>query len=409
MLKTDSIKHYTMAVIFTMLWLSMGLKESINSAFNILFILTVIFWGQRQNAWENIKREPVVFALGSWTLLYLLGLLYSENMADAQRRLMIKSMFLLMPIALVVAYPTIGQRRLKQVLLLAPSLFALLCLIRASLRFFGEGDFQYDTAVFMYYRLSAWIMHPNYMMLVIGSGVIIAWWERINNRPIFTKTADEGLWWFLLIFSGIFLQARTGFVILIALLTIAAIWRLHATLKSYWKSFIIYPLVALTLVFSLPNEFGKRYLVNVSTEFIPDDNKDTSLSGRLVIWNMCLKCWKEALVFGHGSGDAVWRLHEIYKENDFYSGIKDKYNCHNQYLETAIAFGLPGLLVILLLPLSILVYYRKNAAVMPLVIFVALVYGSMFFESILERHKGVMIVAVVGTALALLSKEDREI
>lgn len=177
MLKTDSIKYHTMAVIFTMLWLSMGLKESINSAFNILFILTVIFWGSRQNVWERIKNQPIFFALGSWTILYVLGLLYSDNTADAQRRLMIKSMFLILPLTLIVAYPRLGQRRLKQVLVLAPSLFALLCLARASIRFFSEGTFQYDTAVFMYYRLSAWIMHPNYMMLLMGSGVIILWWE----------------------------------------------------------------------------------------------------------------------------------------------------------------------------------------------------------------------------------------
>ncbi|MCH8546714.1 MAG: O-antigen ligase family protein [Cryomorphaceae bacterium] len=408
MLKTESTKQHIMAVILLMLWLSMGLKESINSAFNILFIALAIFWGNRQNTWKQVKQQPIVFALGAWTLLYLIGLLYSDNIADAQRRLMIKSMFLILPIALIAAYPMIGQRRWKQILVIAPSLFALMCLIRASIRFLGEGTFQYDTAVFMYYRLSAWIMHPNYMMLIIGSGVIVLWWERINKKQIFTTAIDNTLWWFLLIFSGLFLQARTGFIILIALLIIAGVWRLRQELKRYWKSFIIYPVVALVLILSLPNEFGKRYLVDVSTEFVPDNNKDTSFSGRLVIWNMCMKCWRESLLLGHGPGDAVWRLHEVYEENEFHSGVKDKYNCHNQYLETAIALGIPGLIVIFLLPLTIFVYYRKRAAVLPLVVFVAMVYGSMCFESIFERHKGVMIVAVVGTALALFSKVDEE-
>ncbi len=380
----------------------MGLKESINSMTNILFVLSALIWGDWQFFRAHIRRLWPLWALGAWLVLYSLGLIYSSDTADAGRRLMIKSMLLIWPPSLVLVFPYIKRLHTKQILVSAPVLFALLCVLRALMRFFGGGDFSGDTAVFMYYRLSAWLMHPNYLMMFMGAGIVVLWWERLRRRTLFTQYTDAVLWWFLLLFTGGLLQARTGFIILMMLLVLVSMWYVRKQWRSYWKSAIVYPLVVGMSIFLLPPEFGKRYFIDTSTEFIPDKENDTSFSGRLVIWSHCLSCWEEAFWIGHGPGDGVWRLHQIYEEEGFASGIKDKYNCHNQYLETAIATGVLGLLVVALLPALTLAFWRRNPGVLPLLIFVLFVYGSMFFESVLERHKGVMVLAVVVGALSLM-------
>lgn len=400
---TNAFKSTLFTTLLAAVWFSMGLKESNNSLFNILFIASAFAWGD----WQYLRRKAStlwpLWALSAWLLLYLIGLIYSTDIADAGRRLLIKSMLFIWPPALVLAFPYLKEVRIKQLLVSAPVLLALLCVIRACVRYFGTGDFANNTAVFMYYRLSAWIMHPNYLMLFLGGGIIVLWWERLHNRRIFSRGADHAMWWFLLFFTGGLLQARTGFIILMLLLILVSTWYLRKQWRKHWRSAVVYPLIIAVMALALPTEFSQRYYINTSTEFIPEKENDTSFSGRLVIWSLCLNCWQEKFWAGHGPGDAVWRLHNIYQEEGFQEGIKDKYNCHNQYLETAIAFGVLGLIVIALLPALSLAYWRRQPRALPLLLFIVFFLGSMFFESVLERHKGVMILTVFVTAFTLFS------
>jgi O-antigen ligase len=386
----------------------MGLKESINSMANIVFVLAALIWGDWRYLQRKMSQLWPLWALSAWLFLYAIGLIYSADTADAGRRLMIKSMLFIWPPSLVLVFPYFKQLHVKRILVSAPVFFALLCLIRALSRYFGDGDFSGDVAVFMYYRLSAWIMHPNYFMLFLGAGIVVQWWERLHKRILFTRYVDLILWWFLLLFTGALLQARTGFIILVLLLVLAGVWYVRKQWSAYWSSALIYPLVIVLGVILLPPEFGRRYFINTSTEFVPDKENDTSFSGRLIIWSHCLSCWEESFWFGHGPGDGVWRLHQIYEEEGFSAGVNDKYNCHNQYLETAIASGVLGLLVIALLPALLLAFWRRNPRALPLLIFVMFVYGSMFFESVLERHKGVMILAVVVSALSIMALDSKQ-
>lgn len=388
-----------------LVFISLGLKESFNSMANMLFVISSLIWGDYKFLRKLMVKKNPIWLFTSLFLIYLVGSIYSADSDEALRRLAIKFMLFLWPWCMVLAWPVVQKTIVIRLLVLAPSFIALATLIRATARYFGQGDFTGNWEVFRYYRLSAYAMHPNYFMLFLGGALILLWWYRRQQKSIFNPSIDTLMWWGLLLYCGVFLQARTGFIILIALLTLATLFfEKKFVLKDYARR-LYYPVVAGSLLLLLPSHFTQRYQINTSTEFVEEENRDTSFSGRLVIWKHCWHCIMEKPLVGHGTGDGVQRVHKRYEEAAFEAGIRDKYNCHNQYWETWVAVGIVGLLILIGFPLFVLKKYTDSN--IALVVFSLFFYSGMFFESILERHKGVMILVIFATILILLTPNKK--
>src|SRR5690606_2483356 len=77
--------------------------------------------------------------------------------------------------------------------------------------------------------------------------------------------------------------------------------------------------------------------------------KDTfgGTSIRIRKWKNAINTIKDSPFFGHGIGDQKRVLLNQYKKDKFYIGYYEKFNAHNQYLDTSIAIGLFGLLILL--------------------------------------------------------------
>jgi len=72
--------------------------------------------------------------------------------------------------------------------------------------------------------------------------------------------------------------------------------------------------------------------------------------------------------------------------------LKRHYNAHNQYIDTFVALGLPGLLVLLALLLWPFIYAIKKGHYL-LLSLVLILLVSLFFESMINRQAGVMFFA----------------
>jgi O-antigen ligase len=403
---SQSIGNKIITFFFFLVLLSMGFKESINSAANILFLSSALIWGDYGFLRSTLRKHTLIWWFSLLFLAYIVGVFYSVDVEDAWRRVAIKLMLVLWPLGLVLAWPRLEKRNVFKIVTGVPFLLAIATLIRAFSRYFGSGDFAGNSEVFRYYRLAAFSMHPNYLMLFLGGAIVALWWYRRKKMLLFGKLVDQTLWWGLLLYCFIFLQARTGFFFLLIILSAATIyWEGKQYLRNV-KSRVLYPLVALLLYFLLPDSFIQRYRVDTSTEFVEESNKDTSFSGRLVIWNHCLWCAKQNPVFGQGTGDAVAFLHQRFEDVDFKAGVRDKYNCHNQYLETLLSLGLFGLILLLGIPFSVLrKFSRKDIALLAFILFY---FAGIFFESVLERHKGVMVLAIFSAVFLLQSLSEEK-
>jgi O-antigen ligase len=401
----QNIGNKLIAFFFFLVLLSMGFKESLNSAANILFLSSALVWGDYSFFRSFIRRQTLFWWFVFFFLAYIVGVLYSTNIDDAWRRVAIKLMLVLWPLGLILVWPKMNLKYVLRIIVGVPFLIAMATLVRAMYRYFGTGDFAGNFEVFRYYRLSAFSMHPNYFMLFLGGAIIGLWWYRRQKLFLYGKVIDQILWWSVLGYCLVFLQARTGFFFLIIILSGATIYWEGKQFFQSFKLRMLYPLIAALLFFLLPDSFVQRYKVDTTTEFVEAANKDTSFSGRLVIWKHCLWCAQQSLVFGQGTGDAVAFLHQRFGDVDFNAGVRDKYNCHNQYLETLLSLGLFGLIFLLAIPIYVFRKFSRND--IALLVFILFYFAGIFFESVLERHKGIMILAIFSSVFLLQNANER--
>jgi O-antigen ligase len=131
-------------------------------------------------------------------------------------------------------------------------------------------------------------------------------------------------------------------------------------------------------------------------------NKENGITQRIFLWGHAKEIIKQHPVIGVGTGDVNAALDEQYKNllesnKDFppsmVRAIKsfslNKFNAHNQFLQTAMAIGLLGLIVFLInIGISISHAYREKQYLF--LSFLALFVLSCFSESLLERQWGIV-------------------
>jgi len=84
--------------------------------------------------------------------------------------------------------------------------------------------------------------------------------------------------------------------------------------------------------------------VNEVKMFSSGEKADTSVGGRLALWDVAIKVWKENPVLGTGPGDYDSDLVD-YQGQGWYPGVHVHNSVHNIYLQALASTGIIGLLV----------------------------------------------------------------
>ncbi len=113
---------------------------------------------------------------------------------------------------------------------------------------------------------------------------------------------------------------------------------------------------------------------------------------RISLWKDAYIMWKEKPLFGYGIGDAKIKLIDVHKNRDIKIAFKERYNCHNQFLETATQTGVVGLIVLLLV-FAIPFYQAIKKKQELLFLFLSICFINFLFESMLQRLTGVVFFA----------------
>ena len=124
-------------------------------------------------------------------------------------------------------------------------------------------------------------------------------------------------------------------------------------------------------------------------------------------WNaVCQRPW-----FGYGVGDYRSAQVAQYGADSFDAGTRAAYNAHNQYMESLLAAGLPGLLALLLYLLSplALALKRRSAFRFPVAMLTVVIMLNFLFESMLERQMGLLFIGfwIVETVLIMSVEENK--
>jgi O-antigen ligase len=172
---------------------------------------------------------------------------------------------------------------------------------------------------------------------------------------------------------------------------ILLIWLFWQWLKQK-KYILVLGLTAFVVFGSFGVYKSSKHVSNRIDEFFegigdgPTDNHLYSTSIRLVVWDLAWQNVKQSPVYGYGTGDVGDVLLKDYLAQDIVK-VKDlNLNAHNQFLQTSLAIGILGgllLLAILFYPLI-----KRDRQVELYTLFLLNTLFFFFSESVLETQAG---------------------
>ncbi|MEQ8363063.1 MAG: O-antigen ligase family protein [Cyclobacteriaceae bacterium] len=271
------------------------------------------------------------------------------------------------------------------------SLLLMVCFGIAIINAFHYGDFQ--TWPFKYYNFTYAVgFHPSYLTTLILISIIVILQLLHHQRYLI-------LCFILLliqIFSILFIGSRYGIFTLAAILTFQLVYVLYC--KIHWAK-INTLLVALVLT---SIAIAGMILSKNSMTRLADSNE--AIKDRLKIFEIGIDKIMDRPWVGGGVGSDRKLLLPEYRKKGLAVAFEEKYNLHNQFLQTSLELGLLGLAIfIILLFYFIICSQQKWLALQILFVF------CMFFlvESVLERQSGVVSFTVWGMILSLKGPPDK--
>ncbi len=369
-----------------------------------------ILEGDYRNKIQNILSKPYTLLFAGYYIIYLIGILYSENLKFGMFDLGIKVSLLIFPIL----FSSLEQnffKNLKLPLILniylsGCLLGSLICLANATYQYYKDSCY---TGNFYYTNFSI-LFHPGYFSMYLNFAIAILAFL-IIKRSTFSIQNSYKSFLLILFFSVIIvlLSSKAGLVTLIIII-ITIIGYLVIRNKKY-KAGIILCIIIMPIMIVLlkvfPNSLErmnntrKLFMNKAYTNNLSEDET----SGRILIWKTSLKVMKENPIFGVGTGDVKDVLLNTYKKLNIKSAYEKKLNAHNQYFQTFIATGIIGFLILWLgLLLPAMIAFKQNNIIYLLFI---IIFGfNILVESMLEVQAGVVFYGFFNSRLFYSWKTD---
>lgn len=354
-----------------------------------LLAISYFITGDWKSRLIMLKRSSSMLALIGFYLFNVIGMIWTQNYDKGWLHLEIKLSLLLFPF-IIFARPDLstGHIRFIRRTFIFGSLASALFLISRAFYIFimtGENHFSYES--FSPY------FHPSYLSMYFLLAAFMLYEEfRIIQKPI-AQLFPVGI--VILITSIILLSSKINLLIL--LITLAYFF-ITAFRKSEKKAPII-----IGIAFALTSLAGIIYFVPAISERVTtainviksdtevDANAIESTSARLLIWESALDLIKENPM-GVGVGDVNIELTKQYQKNHFSAIESKQLNAHNQFLQTTVALGYIGLVLLLLVflvPLRDGILQNNRC----LVFFIALFFINALVEGVLETQTGILFFA----------------
>lgn len=224
-------------------------------------------------------------------------------------------------------------------------------------------------------------MQPIYLGLFTNVGLVFLFYLK--------KVKQVKFYYIKLIILGLLiLLSASRWQILICAINFILFILFFEDLKPLKKILGITLFALSILIVSLINPVTKTRLTEAFSykeAFYKSDFGNTSL--RLKKWNNAIESISASPIFGYGVGDGQNVLMNQYKKDKFYLGYYNKFNSHNQYLDTLLYVGLIGFIL-----LCLILFYAYKCAVHKLYLFMITNIFMIGFltESILNRQWGVI-------------------
>lgn len=363
-------------------------------------------WQKRD--FRSLRSNHLAWILSGILLLTLLSYFYSDNVGQWQKDLKGKLLFCLIPFALgfFPHFPPLLHRVMWFLYSLCQTVVAAISL------YFYYLDFEQQNVAIGRNATIDIIgnMSHIYFGFLLAFSVLICGYMAWRFRPVWWK-GERMLWVGLGLLNLValhILTSRTGLLVFYGGLGTLLIWAVQSRLKKW-------PLIALAALFlSLPflsyqllPSFRQRVDVTIydfqQYKKAEANVADYSLAMRLIAWETGGRIFQEAPLTGVGSADLEVEMLRSAPESLPKEKLLD--NPHNQYIETAASFGVPGLLLLLFILLYSLRKSWLSQDYLSLT-FLVMVAIALLFESLFERQVGICLYCYFVYLLPNLHKAE---
>lgn len=362
---------------------------------NVIAIALLVYWlieGGLGSKMRRYLKNPPAWIFSLFFLTFVLCLIYTTNMRQGLKEIETRAPLLFLSIVMGSTV-SLSAKMVDDLITLFKNLCVIVCLIMM-----GLGAFKYlttDDASVLFYRALANDVgfHPVYLSYFVVLGLVIHFTRNVRYGVLFWIYA------FVLILAVVLLSSKlmTGVTILFLLVFLIRgnfHWR---------KAFVVLGIAACAggAFFFDFNYDRIRDLFHdvdvVSKDNFGYDEPFNGFSLRLVFAKTALEGVSKdipTLVFGVGAGDAQDFLNALYDERGLIKAGYRDYNTHNQFIDTVVETGLIGVAILVFL----FVLNFRSAIVSGdkvFLFFMVMILVGCMTESVLERNKGVILVAFI--------------
>ncbi|MBV6404840.1 MAG: O-antigen ligase family protein [Flavobacteriales bacterium] len=355
------------------------------------------FAGERGPGRRLDWRSPLFWAALLY-LLHVLGLLWTTNMDFAGLDLGIKASLLLFAFLALLGSPPVHVGRAIDAYVGANVLAVLLCLARAMFRAvrylvvtLPDGEVTgFSLSVPFFSSGFAAFHHPSYMAMYLTLALFLlagrTTCRRLRSRQRVVVAA--------VLLMGILLCAsKAGWaVLLIAAIAVLLLHRRDARLRRTVTWGLGATLLAGATLIATNGLMRERVVQVLDVLRGEGGGTANSTSDRRMVWDAAARLIAARPWAGVGTGDVKDELLRAYADLGYVDPLEKRLNAHDQYLNTGVALGIPGLMLVVLLVLVPLVPGLRNGDT-TLTAFLALNALNWTVESMLEVQAGVVFLA----------------
>ena len=351
------------------------------------------------------QRSRMIILFSSLYLIGIAGLIYTSNMTKGMTVLQKQSAILFFPLVFGTT-SVLSSQYLKKIInhyLIATGLACITGLSIGLYNFSTNGGIEAITGRGLLY------FHA-FNPIVMGLYCLLALIYIFTYDLAGVEKRKTGLI-ILSVILSVFILLLSVRIIIFSwfLLVIFFIWKY---LKEKYQRIIFS--IGLLLLFVISGltitPLKKKWteLVNFSGENSIVLDKDSSLGRgwggtaiRVAIWKCSADIIKDHWLLGVGTGDIQDSLQQAYENRKFYFASRyNQYNAHNQYLQFAVGFGIPGLLLFILNIIIPLFHYHRKYLQDIYWLFLAVFAITALTESLLEINKGIILYSFFNSIFA---------
>lgn len=357
----------------------------------VLWLISVLILKRRELCLRYYK--TIAFLLPSVLLIfYVTSLLYSDNISYGLKDIETKISLILFPLMSAFLIERQVKESYKITFVYGCLAMALYCFIYAALSYYQEMQdirnhisreqyFSYD--FFISSKLSQFL-HPSYLSLYCCFAISILFERIIQGQNLSFSLVS----YIFLLFFIVLLGSRAGLFCLFLILLIHIIRLFFNTQIKIGVSILVSIILTFLVVFKTSETFRIRFNIGIKA-ILNSSEINTSEFSRYSIWSSAKEVFSDNKLIGVGAGDVKDELIAQYLTDGKAQLYEKKLNAHSQFLQTGVAIGILGLIILLSLfgyglYLSIL---NKDWV---LGSFLVLSFLNFLVESMLETQAGVI-------------------